>query len=267
LTENIQVIDFGEAFFTKDPPTKMLNTPLNFLAPEALFELKASERSDDWALACLIYMIQAGKPLFQIAGFGTIDEYIPQLVQVLGPLPDEWQRIFFDEDGMPYRAEREDREPKHKNAPEEEEEDEGPEPLPVIELVRRIELENEDDVPETLKDGGGNATEIRTDNGHGAEIEGEEPATYSRPRDSKERDRWNYTEATDGENGHDETTEEGPPKKKKRTGRPRISEDETACLHDLLSKVIRYNPEERISTSQIASHEWFVRDFYDSKTQ
>lgn len=260
------MIDFGEAFFTKDPPTKMLNTPLNFLAPEALFELKAGERSDDWALACLIYMIRAGKPLFQIVGFGTIDEFIPQLMQVLGPLPDEWQRIFFDEDGIPYHVEREDSEPKHKNAPEEEEE-EGPEWLPVIELVRRIEVENEDDDAETLKDGSGGTSEFSAQNGHGAEIEGEEPATYLKPRDSKERDRWNYMEPTDDENGHDETTEEGPPKKKKRTDRPRISEDEVACLHDLLSKVIRYNPEERISTSQIASHEWFTRDFYNSKTQ
>lgn len=49
LTDGICIVDFGDFFLTEQPPTS-LNTPVSFLAPETIFQHKASMASDVWAL-------------------------------------------------------------------------------------------------------------------------------------------------------------------------------------------------------------------------
>jgi hypothetical protein len=41
----------------------------------------------------------------------------------------------------------------------------------------------------------------------------------------------------------------------------KIYEEEVKCLYDLLSKVFKYQPEDRILTEEVLRLEWFVKDF------
>lgn len=62
--------------------------------------------SDVWALACTIFEIRAGFPLFE-AFLGGDDEILKEIVATLGKLPEPWwsafenHHLWFDEDGKP----------------------------------------------------------------------------------------------------------------------------------------------------------------------
>ena len=45
------------------------------------------------------------------------------------------------------------------------------------------------------------------------------------------------------------------------TRRPKISSEEVASLHDLLSKMLKYAPAERITAEEASRHSWFTRKF------
>ncbi len=63
------------------------------------------------------------------------------------------------------------------------------------------------------------------------------------------------------------TEEEELEEEKRHSNAPKISEEEVECFHDLLSKVFKYQPEERIFAEEFSRHEWFVKDFaYARKT-
>jgi serine/threonine protein kinase len=96
LTGNVRITDFGEAFFTKNPPDELLGTPVAYFAPEMLFGRPASTASDVWALGCLIFELQASRPLICTL-FGRLDEALAEIVQTLGPLPKAWQHSYYDE--------------------------------------------------------------------------------------------------------------------------------------------------------------------------
>ena len=78
----------------------------DYLSPEAHFEGKIGPPSDIWALACAIFQIRAGSPLFD-AFLGGDDEVLKEIVATLGKLPELWWGAFenrhrwFDEDGEP----------------------------------------------------------------------------------------------------------------------------------------------------------------------
>jgi serine/threonine protein kinase len=95
LTGNVRIIDFGEAFFLNNPRAEFLGTPASYFAPEMLFGRSASAASDVWALGCLIYEIQALRPLVY-AFFGTMNEALAEIVQTLGPLPTAWRHSYYD---------------------------------------------------------------------------------------------------------------------------------------------------------------------------
>jgi hypothetical protein len=107
LMSDIEVIDFGEAVFTTSPPPR-LGTPPNFLSPEALFELKFGEHADNWALACAIYLIRAGTPPMNIPGNGGHADAVGEIADMLGLLPDSWDKMSFDNDGTPRHHRRVD---------------------------------------------------------------------------------------------------------------------------------------------------------------
>ncbi|CAA7268662.1 unnamed protein product [Cyclocybe aegerita] len=91
LQEDVLLIDFGQAFSISRPP-------------KARFEGKIGLPSDIWSLACMIFEIRAGFPLFE-AFLGGDDEVLKEIVATLGKLPEPWWNAFenrhcwFDENG------------------------------------------------------------------------------------------------------------------------------------------------------------------------
>lgn len=75
-------------------------------SPEAHFEGKIGIPSDAWALACTIFEIHLGFPLFE-AFLGWDDEILKEIVTTLGKLPQSWwgtfenHHLWFDENRKP----------------------------------------------------------------------------------------------------------------------------------------------------------------------
>lgn len=109
LSEDILLIDFGQSFHSKSPPSQPTELSLSYSAPELLFDGMPTTYADIWALACTIYEIRAGTELFA-SFFGTEDEIIRQIVQTLGKLPEPWwsswqsRSMYFDEGGEPNKV-------------------------------------------------------------------------------------------------------------------------------------------------------------------
>lgn len=182
LEKSIHLVDMGEAFHINDPPAKGLGTPASYCAPECRFDLAASSQSDIWALACTIFEIRAGCPLFENF-IGTYDdEVLPQIVTMLGKMPEPWWRkwerrdAFFDQDGKS--------------------------------LLQENALD-----PVTLED---SLMEIGKDDlEHGS---------------------------SEGAAGV-------------------LSQEEVDDLADLLGKMLRYEPSERIDVQDVLQHSWFTKEY------
>ncbi|KAL8782330.1 MAG: hypothetical protein Q9195_009655 [Heterodermia aff. obscurata] len=100
LQDSIRLIDFGISFFVHDPP-EFLGTPPSFVAPETWFEMAADQKTDLWALGCTLYTLRSGLTLVQLYWGGTPLEAVGEIATFLGPLPERWDRLYFDEEGMP----------------------------------------------------------------------------------------------------------------------------------------------------------------------
>jgi serine/threonine-protein kinase SRPK3 len=116
LEEHILLIDFGQSFFADHPPPNNVPaTPFHYLSPEAFFDLKLSFASDVWALACTIFEIRAGSPLFD-PFLSSDDLILKQIVETLGRFPEPWwskweaRRAWFDEAGSPKQEDEQRRE-------------------------------------------------------------------------------------------------------------------------------------------------------------
>lgn len=95
ISEQILLIDLGEAFPELSPPSNGVGTPVSYCSPELLLEGKASRASDIWALACTIFEIRSGFPLFE-SFVGSPAEILEEMVQILGTPPKQsiylWER-------------------------------------------------------------------------------------------------------------------------------------------------------------------------------
>ncbi|KAG5649973.1 hypothetical protein H0H81_001274, partial [Sphagnurus paluster] len=107
LQEDTLLIDFGQSFPSLHPPSDYEPATVpHYQSPEARFEGRIDMSSDIWALACTIFEIRAGFPLFE-AFLGGPDEILKEVVATLGKLPEPWwgafenHHLWFDEDGMP----------------------------------------------------------------------------------------------------------------------------------------------------------------------
>jgi len=91
LEENIIVIDFGQSLEIKAPPKGYeAKTVIHYPPPpEYRFKNVASLASDIWGLACTIFEIRAGRPLFSTS-FGARSEVMRDTVLTLGKLPEPW---------------------------------------------------------------------------------------------------------------------------------------------------------------------------------
>jgi len=87
ISEQALLIDLGEAFLEESPPSNGVGTPVSYRSPELLLESKASRASDVWALACTIFEIRSGFPLFE-SFVGSPTEILKEMVRILGMPPE-----------------------------------------------------------------------------------------------------------------------------------------------------------------------------------
>lgn len=87
ISEQALLIDLGEAFPELHPPSNGVGTPVSYCSPELLLESKASKASDIWALACTIFEIRSGFPLFE-SFVGSSAEILGEMCRILGILPE-----------------------------------------------------------------------------------------------------------------------------------------------------------------------------------
>ena len=87
MSHQALLIDLGEAFLDSSPPIHGVGTPISYCSPELLLGKKASKASDIWALACTVFEIRAGFPLFE-SFINSRAEIIEEVVRIVGPLPE-----------------------------------------------------------------------------------------------------------------------------------------------------------------------------------
>lgn len=87
-----QIIDFGIAFFANNPPPS-LGCPIEFFPVELLFQYPASDKSDVWQLAALMFYTYTERYVF-FPGFSVFALLVADIVKFHGPLPDHWRTKF-----------------------------------------------------------------------------------------------------------------------------------------------------------------------------
>ena len=98
ISEQVLLIDLGEAFPELSPPANGVGTPVSYCSPELILERKASRTSDIWALACTIFEVRSGFPLFE-SFVGSSTEILEEIVRILG-LPPESSHSLWKEAGI-----------------------------------------------------------------------------------------------------------------------------------------------------------------------
>ncbi|KAK4980834.1 hypothetical protein LTR28_000116 [Elasticomyces elasticus] len=92
ISEQVLLIDLGEAFLEGSPPPNGVGTPVSYRSPELILESKAGRASDIWALACTVFEMRAGFPLFE-SFLGSSDEILEEIVRILGMPPKTFHSL------------------------------------------------------------------------------------------------------------------------------------------------------------------------------
>lgn len=194
LQEKITICDFGQSYLAASPPPSYEpGTLLNYQSPEGRFEGHVGFEADIWSLACAIFEIRAGCPLFEPI-LGSDVDMLRQMIETLGRLPDPWwgtfehRSLWFEEDGQPKTEQEQER-------------------VGVLLTAH--------------------ATSIRTKL-LGIGVQDALPFGYD---------------------------DDGPMMEKHGM---RLPDVEVELLTDLLGKMLRYRPEERISIQDVIQHPWFM---------
>jgi serine/threonine protein kinase len=87
LSEEVLLLDLGEACPVQSPPDNGVGTPVSYRSPELILENRASKYSDIWALACSIFEMRSGFPLFE-SFIGSSTEILKEMDQILGWPPE-----------------------------------------------------------------------------------------------------------------------------------------------------------------------------------
>ncbi|KAI1125303.1 kinase-like protein [Nemania abortiva] len=92
ITDSVAIVDFGESFFANNPPKKPGHTP-SYAAPEVYFEGSGEPgfSSDIWSLACTIFEIRDGNPLFNSLSTEGLYRCTRDLEFFLGALPEPFR--------------------------------------------------------------------------------------------------------------------------------------------------------------------------------
>ncbi|KAK4466343.1 kinase-like domain-containing protein [Cladorrhinum samala] len=83
----INLVDFGESFFSDNPPTR-ISTPPSHHPPELVFQHTLSKAVDIWNLGSTTYELVIGRTPFE-ADFDNT-RLIPQFQKVVGGVPKQW---------------------------------------------------------------------------------------------------------------------------------------------------------------------------------
>jgi len=107
LEENVVVTDFGQSYDITAPPKDYTPvTALHYFSPEARFDKIVTPASDIWGLACTIFEIRAGFPLFT-SFLASESSVLQEIVSTFGKLPEPWwskfekRHMWFEENGEP----------------------------------------------------------------------------------------------------------------------------------------------------------------------
>ncbi|TKX25988.1 protein kinase domain-containing protein 10 [Elsinoe australis] len=87
----VKLLDFGNSFFSDQPPAN-LSVPMSYCPPEVALGVALDHRVDFWALGCLIFDLYCGQPPFDDL---TMDHagLIEDVTSLLGPLPGRWRHL------------------------------------------------------------------------------------------------------------------------------------------------------------------------------
>ncbi|KAI2770435.1 kinase-like protein [Daldinia loculata] len=96
-TNSIAIVDFGESFFVQDPP-RSTGIPNLYAAPEVMFQGTGilGFHSDLWALACTLYEVRTGSPLFKDFYGSDLSNTVRQIESYLGPLPQKYRTKYVE---------------------------------------------------------------------------------------------------------------------------------------------------------------------------
>ncbi|KAK9250444.1 protein kinase, partial [Lipomyces tetrasporus] len=221
------VQDQVRAWSGEAPPTNGGGIPMSYCAREVYFKGKASVWSDIWALGCTIFEIRAGEQLF--ASFlGGPHEVIRHIVQTLGKLPEPWWSSWKLRDAF-FDEHGKPRKSWPNDIPMAVE-------YPLIAHIRDIGSEDN----EVIADEAAHIRDIGSE-GNGAIAD----------------------EAALGDLKNIVRSEPD--------GNPifeplgmRLTEAEVEAFDDLLHKVLRYHPEQRLPVKEILKHAWFTISSEDS---
>ena len=96
--DNIYLGDFGMAIKDGTAVTTKVQTPTRFCAPERFHKADPSFASDMWSYMCIFAWLYLG--FHPVRGSGGV-QVMSDLVNTLGPLPEQWHGYFkyYDEQG------------------------------------------------------------------------------------------------------------------------------------------------------------------------
>ncbi|KAF6801056.1 protein kinase domain-containing protein [Colletotrichum musicola] len=100
---SVHVIDFGESFDVSQPPRARFGIPIDYAAPEVVFDKSGATAMDLWALGCTLYAIRLGQQLFNVFCLivgREVDKtaYMEEISALLGPPPGSWLEYYEPEE-------------------------------------------------------------------------------------------------------------------------------------------------------------------------
>ncbi|KAM6517977.1 hypothetical protein FSOLCH5_006748 [Fusarium solani] len=238
ISEDICLIDFDNAFLASSPPEKLLPTPVEYLAPEVAVGLSGGTASDVWALGCSILRLRSGEGLFSAYDIGSPIDLLVAIHQVLGNMPTAWGDPVFDSEGRP-------RKNLAKGVRLSGLTDEVTERHSIEEWIRKI-FDQPSTGPYRPKDQVSNTEEHPYYNPH--EVSHAPFYAWKFWEPSAINFRGKYFRGYNDE-WHALVGE-----------LPKIPDEEASLLFDLISKILVYEPAERLSAKEILRHPWFCMD-------
>lgn len=236
LCGEISLIDFDQYFLTASPPKKVLGTPAGFLAPEVAVGRPASPASDVWALGSSLLQIRSGSSPFSILGIESPYMLMAFLIHSLGDMPHAWGEPLFDDEGRPT-------EDKEKGMPLTE--------LPEDRVDLKEWIDKIYDQPPNFRDFQSTlATAISDDTAPFPECFDNK---FWKPAALKIEDIY-LTGYCDEVDKIIETF-------------PKITQQEAELLYDMIAKIFVYEPERRLTISQMLAHPWFKMEFGNKEVE
>ncbi|KAK6951627.1 hypothetical protein Daesc_006149 [Daldinia eschscholtzii] len=218
-TKSITIIDFGESFFTKDPP-KSTGIPDSYAAPEVLLEGigNLGTHTDIWSLACTLFEVRTGSKLVEDQLCGGFSDSLGEIEFYLGPLPSRYR--------MPYDT-------MHSSIP-----------------------------PASLLGSGGPESQLDIqDYTPEEQLQPDAPdKDYFEEARAELREKSGYQDIFQAVLGQERTlycnvnTAEKP-----EVIKYRYPQKDVLGLADLLKKMLKYDPKDRIGINSVVSHYWLGR--------